>query len=273
MPQSTAISVYEYGDYKKFVIHWIERAVNGGRGLRKSLADAVGCQTPFITHVLSGDYHFSPEQAESCARWMGLNDKDTEYFVLLVLRQRAGTRELERHFSKQIARRKEQRLVLKKRVGIRETLTLEDQVTYYSSWIFAAIHMAILNPESRSVEALQNRLRLPRNQVTRAVEFLISRGFVREEQGALKVIKPVLYLDAESPLIGTHHANWRVKAIEAVKNSPRAGLHYSGAVSLSQQDYEWMREKLAELLEQLANQVRDSKDEKLACFNFDWFEI
>lgn len=267
------LSVYEYSDYKKYVLDWIERAPNGGRGQRKALAEAIGCQTPFITHVLSSTYHFSPEQAEACARWMGLNDKDIEFFIFLVLRQRAATKTLERVFTKQISRRKEQRAVLKKRVGIRETLTLEDQVTYYSDWTYAAFHMAVLNPELRTLESLQSWFRLPRNRVVRTVDFLISRGLVAQNGNSFKALTPVLYLDPASPLITAHHSHWRTRALEAIKANPSAGMHYSGVISLSTQDYEDVREKLAQLLEQVANKVRDSKDEKLACLNFDWFEL
>ena len=148
-------SIFEYDDYKKFILNWIEQSANGGRGLRKALAEAVGCQTPFITHVLTSNYHFSPEQAEACARWMGLGERAIEYFVLLVLRQRSGSKTLERLFAKQIAKRKEQHTVLKKRVGVTESLNLEDQTRYYSNWLFAAVHLAILNPELNTAEALQ----------------------------------------------------------------------------------------------------------------------
>ena len=267
------LSVYEYSDYKKFINDWIDHAPNSGRGLRKALAEAIGCQTPFITHVLSSNYHFSPEQAEACARWIGLNEKATEYFILMLMQQRAGTKSLERLFAKQLARKKEQQTILKKRVGIKESLTHEDQAIYYSNWIYAAIHMAILNPEWNTVEALQNKFRLPKIHVIRAVDFLISKGLISQEKSTLKVMKPVLYLDRESALISSHHTQWRLRAIEAIKMNPKDGLYYSGVISLSQADYEYVREKLAKLLEEVANKIKDSKDEKLACLNFDWFEL
>ena len=76
-------TIYEYKNYKSFILDWIEKTPSKGRGQRRSIAEAIGCQNPFISHVLSGDYHFSAEQAEACSRYMGLNEQDSEFFLKL----------------------------------------------------------------------------------------------------------------------------------------------------------------------------------------------
>src|SRR4051812_15387235 len=98
------ISVYDYDNYKNYLNKWIELTPNKGRGQRIKLAGAIRCQTPFITHVLTGSYHFSTEQAEACTRWLGLNPTDAEYFVLLVLKQRSSNKETQFFFNQQIQR-------------------------------------------------------------------------------------------------------------------------------------------------------------------------
>ena len=266
-------SVYEYKDYKKYIIDWIENLPNNGRGQRKLLADAIGCQTPFITHVLSGDYHLSAEQAESCARWMGLNDTDTEFFVLLVLKQRAGTKSLESLFSKQLSQYRENHAVLKKRVKIEDSLPLEKQMIYYSSWLFAAIHIATMIPELQTIEGMIKHFQIPRQTLMKTIEFLIENGLIEEKNGFLKNKKPFLYLDRNSPLQPLHHTNWRLRSIEAIQEKNPENLHYSGTVSLSKEDFEWVREKLSGFLEELASRLKDSKDEKAASICFDWFQL
>ncbi|MDG0817220.1 TIGR02147 family protein [Bdellovibrio svalbardensis] len=267
------ISVYEYKDYKKFITDWIANGPHKGRGLRKQLAEAVGCQTAFITHVLGGDYHFSLEQAESCARWMGLNELDSEFLLLLVMHKRAGSKGLQKIFQKQISQKREEHSVLKKRVNISESLSLEDQSTYYSSWHYAAIHMALLNPALQSLDNLQKYFQLPTASLHSTLEFLTTRGFVKHEQGLYKVLKPVLHLEMSSPLILQHHTQWRLKSIEAIGTRRPENLHYSGVISLSEDDYEWVREKLSQLLKEAVERLQSSPDEKLACLNFDWFQV
>lgn len=267
------ISVYEYKDYKRYIIDWIESSPNNGRGLRKSLADAIGCQTPFITHVLSGDYHLSAEQAEASSRWMGLNDTDTEFFILLVMKQRAGTKSLEALFSKQLSQYRENQAVLKKRVKIEETLPLDKQMIYYSSWLFAAIHMATLVPSLQTIDALLKHFQISRISLMKAIEFLIENGLIEEKNGHLKNKKSLLFLERNSPLLPLHHTNWRLRSIEAIQTKNPDHLHYSGVLSLSEEDFEWVREKLSGFLGELSVRLKDSKDERVASLCFDWFQL
>lgn len=267
------LSIYEYKDYKRFIIDWMEQAPQNGRGMRKQLAEAIGCQTAFITHVLSGDYHLSLEQAEACARWMGLNEADSEFLLLLVMHQRAGTKSLENLLRRQISERREEQAVLKKRVDIQETLTLEDQMTYYGSWHYAAIHIALLNPALRTIENLQKYFQLPTTKVMSVLDFLLERGLIKKEKGLFKVAQPVLHLELHSPLMTQHHTNWRLKALESIGSKSFENLHYSGVISLSKEDYEWVRERLSHLLKDIVDKLKDSPDEQLACLNFDWFQI
>lgn len=267
------ISVFEYKDYKKFILDWIARGPLKGRGLRKQLADAIGCQTAFITHVLAGPHHFSLEQAEASSRWMQLSEAESEFLLLLVMHKRSGSKGLEKVFQKQISQKREEHSVLKKRVNISDSLSLEDQATYYSSWHFAAIHMALLNPALQSLDNLQRYFQLPTGTLQSTLEFLLTRGLIKIERGNYKVLKPALHLEVSSPLLTHHHTQWRLKSIEASSKKSIENLHYSGVISLSQDDFEWVREKLSQLLKDVVDRLADSPDEKLACLNFDWFQI
>lgn len=267
------ISIFEYKDYKQFINHWIEQAPNKGRGLKTQMAEALGCQTAFVTHVLSGDYHFSLEHAEACARWMELNENELEYLLLLVLYKRSGTKNLEKHFDRQLTLLREQQSILKKRIEIHESLTKEDQQIYYSNWMYAAIHMALLIPNYQSIEGLQKHFQLSTTKIMGVLDFLIQKGLVKQEKGYFKSIQPVLHLEMSSPLLTQHHTHWRLRAIDSMSNRTMENLHYSGVISLSKEDHEWVREKLSYLLKQVIDRIKDSKDEKLSCLCFDWFEI
>ena len=42
----TKISVFDYKSFKKFLLDWIAQTPSNGRGQRKLMAQAMGCQTP-----------------------------------------------------------------------------------------------------------------------------------------------------------------------------------------------------------------------------------
>lgn len=266
-------TIYEYKAYKSYILDWMAAAPQQGRGLRKQLAEAIGCQMAFVTHVLSGDYNFSAEQAEACARWIGLDDEASDFFLLLVMYERAGTKGLRNQLQRQISSKRQEQAVLKNRVKIAETLSLEDQMTYYSSWHYAAFHMALMNPNLASIEELQKYFHLPFSKVMKVLEFLATRGFISMAGNKIKVLKPVLHLELTSPLLKQHHTHWRLRALESVGAREHDSLHYSGVISLSAEDYEWVREKLSYLLKEVIEKLGSSPDEKLACLNFDWFQI
>jgi len=48
-------------------------------------------------------------------------------------------------------------------------------------------------------------------------------------------------------------------------------LHYSAAVSLSEEDFEKIRESLAATVERAAGVIKDSPPHKVAIVNLDWF--
>ncbi len=267
------LSIFEYKDYKKYILEWMEQGAHQGRGMRKQLAEAIGCQMAFVTHVLSGDYHLSMEQAEACSRWLGLKESESDFFIILVMYERAGTKGLKNLLRRQISEHRERHTNLKTRVKISETLSLEDQMTYYSSWHYAAIHMAVMNPSLATVESLQKHFQLPSNKIMNVLEFLLQRGFLIKEKEKLKVSKPVLHLEMDSPLLNQHHSHWRLKALESLGENNFENLHYSGVISLSQEDFEWLREKLSGLLQEVIEKLASSPDEKLACLNFDWFSV
>ena len=64
------------------------------------LAETIGCQVSHITNVLSGSGHFNEEQAESAARFFGLNLHETEFFLLLIQYVRAGTTSLKKFYER-----------------------------------------------------------------------------------------------------------------------------------------------------------------------------
>lgn len=266
-------SIFEYKDYKKFLIDWMDASPQGSRGLRKKIAEIIRCQTAYITQVLSGAHHFSLEQGELLSKWLKLSSAETEYLFLLILHARAGTKTLQKHFLDQITLKREQEANLQKKVNLPTILSEKEQMIYYSSWHYAAIHICLLNPKLRTAEALQLYLKVDISIVQQALDFLLKCGLISTENGIYKVVKSMLHLELDSLLIKQHHTNWRLKTIESLSTKKSSNLHYSGIISLSHEDYEWVRDKLSQFLKETVDKVRSSDDQTTASLNFDWFEL
>lgn len=266
-------TVFEYTHYKAFINDLINSYPAHGRGQRKALAEAIGCQVAYITHVLSGESHFSLEQTEAASRYFNLSQEETEYLILLVQFNRAGTPELKKFFERLL---REQTLKFSKnseRLNIKEGLSYDKQTIYYSSWLYAAVHMAVTIPELQTLEALAMRFRLSTARTLEILEFLIECGMVFKEHNLYHTRTPQVHLDKTSPLVRQHHFNWRSRSLSSLDEVKPEDLHYSLAFSVAKNDLPKIREHLQKGLRECVATIKPSKEEELAVICIDFFRI
>lgn len=155
---------------------------------------------------------------------------------LVVLKSRAGTIPLKKRMQQQIDEIRKKQSEISHRVAKEKTISDEDQERFYSSYIFAAIHVLSSIPEFSTISKMALALGRPEIEISRAVDFLLDLGVLKQKEGKLAPGSRHVHLPPQSPRIVSHHLNWRFKAIEKIRENPRGDLHYSGAMSLSEQD-------------------------------------
>lgn len=264
-------SVFEFSEYKAYL-----RAlagVNQRKGLRLRFAEAAQVQPTYVSLVLNGKSHFSLEQAERISEFLAHAKEERHFFLLLVQKGRAGTKQLEEYFQEQIELIKSQRLLLTHRLGKEYALTEVQQAKYYSSWIYGAVHIALSIPVLQNKKNLSRFLQVPPSKVAEAIEFLVETGLVIEEGGKY-IFGPVqVRLATDSQNITKHHANWRTRAIESLDRMNERDLHYSGVFSLSKTDVLKVKDQLLEQIKRSQETIRPSAEEELYCFNVDFFNL
>jgi uncharacterized protein (TIGR02147 family) len=240
--------------------------------MRRQLAISIGCQLAYISLVLGGNRDFSIEQAEACTRFLGLGKDETEYFIWLVERERAGTQGSRNFFDQLLEQKRAQYLQFKKRVAISHELDDVDKAIYYSDYLYAAIHMAITVPSLRTPQAISRRLGESLERVIEILDFLKTRQLIREEKGALLPTSQHIFIDRSSPFVGQHHRNWRMQAIRSASRRDPKNLHLSLAVTMSERDAALLRNRIAEFIEEISTVIKASPEEKLMSFGVDFFE-
>ena len=267
------LDIFEHAEYKEYLKNWCRSRPKRGWGTRSILARAAGCQVAYVSQVLNGPLHFSLEQSQELNKILGHGSEEIQYFLLLVQKARAGTHTLKKHFEDQLREMKQKRFVLMHQLGIRPQLEKEHQMIYYSSWIFAAVHVLADIPQFQTKEAMSRRLGLSIARVADTLTFLISAGLVSQDGNIFKMSQKSIHLGTDSPLLGKHHSNWRMRAIDSLDKTPEDSLHYSSAITLSHSDYEKVRSRLIETIKEIKATIRDSKQEEIYCFNLDLFGI
>lgn len=266
-------SVFKYSYYKDYLKEKIETYPNNGRGVRRQLAEVAGCQVAYISHILAGDRDLSLEQAEAITRFFHLRTDEVEYFLVLVEKERAGTVYLKRYFAQKLEALLATHRQIKNRVRLSGKISSEDQAVYYSSWHFQAIRMALTIPNLRTAVAIGRKLNLSIERVNEVLEFFLEKGFIQKKDDGYHTTDVHIHVGNDSKLINRMHANWRLQTLNALDKKNVSDLHYSAAVTLSEKDYQKVREVLLEAITDSHKVIRPSKEEKLCVMALDFYEI
>lgn len=267
-------TIFDYVNYKSYIRDLLKTRPGKGYGFKSKIASALNCRPAFISQVLNGNQQFSPEQAEALNQFIGHNKDESVFFHLLVQYERAGTKILGERIRSQIEEMLQKRLILKDRVDIRETLSTLDQATYYSSWLYAAIHMLTTIPRYQNKEAIAKYFDISLIKLNGILDFLISVGLVVQINGSLKPGVSRIFLGVDSPMIVPHHRNWRLRAIESLDHDLKNDLHLSTAVTVNRADGLKIKQQLVQYIEEIRGQVKASQsEEELHCFCVDFFHV
>lgn len=264
--------IFQHRHYRDFLLARVGPA--GTRsGVKGAMAKALRCQPTYVSQVLGGRGDFSLEQGEILADFFGLTEEEKHFFLLLLERDRAGTKSLEAYFTKQIEKVLHQRLVLTARLGAQNELRGEDLSIYYSSWQFSAVHIALTIPALRTSKALSRAFRLPLKRIAEVLEFLQRVGLAKKVGDHFEPGSSSIRIGNKAHQILAHHANWRHKAIESLERESILDLHYSGVFSLSREDVLRLKDRMLEFIDETVKTVRASPEEVLYSFCLDFFDL
>lgn len=264
--------IFEFNDYKAYLLSKLGKK-NERKGLRSALARELQCQPTYISQVLNGDASFNLEQADKISAYLGHTQEEKHYFLLLVQLARAGTKSLREYYQHQLKEISEKRLVLTERLGKRTTLPKDAQSVYYSSWIYAACHIALTIPNLQSKQNLAQFFNLPLVKVNQVIEFLIQVGLAEVVGGKIQTQQNSIRVGRDSHNLLKHHMNFRSQAMESLDRESLEDLHYSSVFSLSQKDKLKVKDLLLDLIKSNAELVQASDSEDLCALAIDFFSL
>jgi uncharacterized protein (TIGR02147 family) len=265
------MSVYEFKDYKDFIRSKIsERGKE--RGYKTQLATAAGCQRSFLSLALSSHVHLTPDHAAGLSLFWRLSEDERDYFLELVNFARAGSMNLRKILKQKLDSMKRSHEDLATRFKKEAPIVEQEQVLYYSSWHWSAIHILLSVPGFESVDKIARRLSLSSQVVELSLQALEKMNLVARAETHWRATKHDIHLPRNSPLTSSNHMNWRHRAVLSSQSHNEKSLHYTAVHSLSHADYQRVTELLFSLLDRSRSLIGPSKEETIACMNIDWFE-
>jgi len=267
------IQAFQFDNYRKFLEKRLNAMPNNGYGQLSQLARFLRVHTTLVSQIIKGHKELTTDQAALVAEYLGLGELEIEYFVLLVHFERAGNQRSKALYKRQLQRIREQAQTISKRVVVDAKLSEEERAVFYSDWAYSAVRQAVAIPGIDNVDSIATYLDLPREKVQRCIEFLIRSRLCKFSQNKISVGPLSTHVEASSPWVRVHHANWRQRALNSLDVPSKNALHYTLPLTISAADCEIMREKILQFIEQAKAIVDPSPSEEMFCLNIDWFSV
>lgn len=260
--------IYNLKQYREI----IELLLNKKSGARLRLSQHIGCQAAYLSRVMGHKADLSQDQILLVADFFKLDTDQTEYLVYTLLENRGGNAKSKKFFREKAQQIAERGLQLNKQLRAESKLSTEFEAAYYSSWIYSALHISLLNPKFDIKNfSEQNGLRWP--DVLSALNKLEQIGLIMKKQNRWQVVHTNTHLGANSPWLSRHHINWRMKISEKMTREDLNGLHYTSIASCSKADRERVNQVLIEALQKCRDIIKKSSDEVSFYYGCDLFEL
>jgi uncharacterized protein (TIGR02147 family) len=134
------MNIFDFDNYKDYFEEWLRLQPQEGHGQLRKVADFIRVSAVVLSQVFRGDRDLTMEQAVGIAKYLGLNDDERDYFLLLVQKARAGTKEYSDIISKQIRAAQLRASELKNRIK-HSKFDEKDRGTFYSHWYYSAARL------------------------------------------------------------------------------------------------------------------------------------
>jgi uncharacterized protein (TIGR02147 family) len=271
------MTIFDFDDYKKFVAFRIKDRPAGGRGAFKAMAEAMNVPRSTLSQVFHGHRDLTFEQAIDLAGFFELASLETEFFMALVERSRAGHARLKAFAERKIEALRERSRSLAGRVPSKAVVNEKARATFYSEWYYSAVRLACNLPGLHTAPAIAAYLGLPLPRTRQVLDFLLKTGLCVKERNGFRMGPSSTHIPNEDPLVFRHHQNWRQCALRRMQEYPYLeDDEYCVTIpcSIDKPAMAEIRKALFDVVVK-AGQIVDAakKEEHLACLTLDLLRL
>ncbi len=266
------MNLFEYADYKEFVLDLVSQTKLLGRGPYARLAEHLNVNSTFISQVFKGDKHLSIDHALQIAKLLKFNNLQTEYFMNLVQKERSASYETKDFFASRLKNLQKEAKKLSNYVSDHQVLDSIDQAIFYSDPIYSQVRLLTGIKKYQSAKAISEHLQKPLAEIKDVLDFLVSAGLCVKKQNQFEMGAKSTHVSKDSPFFRQHHSNWHIKAIENFSTSDERHLHFTAPLSIAKKDIPEVLDSLKAAIQNVSATVKDSNEEEVHCLLIDFFE-
>jgi uncharacterized protein (TIGR02147 family) len=265
------ISVYDFDNYISFLGALVKQREMKGK-TRSQLATAMGCQAAYFSQVLKGKVDLTEDHLAKLGDYISFSRLETEYLLLLLRVQKAGTDTLREHLRHQASKLVRQSRKVESRLGSTQVYDNEDMKNYYSSsWQASVIHIATAIESLRTVSSIAQKLFLPESVVEYHLNQLDKYQLVIFENGKWKYNGNSIHFPSGSSQNAQFQMTRRIMAINSMSLPNSEDIHYSVVFASTTKMYGKIRERLLKLIAEMHSEVEPTPSEEIFSVSIDLF--
>lgn len=268
------MTTLNHQNYQEFIKEMIEKKPRKGRGEMQRMAQYLSIHSTLVSQIMSGSRDLTVEQAHDLSQYLELTESETEYFQLLVQISRASTMNYKKHLQLKLQAFKEEAQKVSKRFSKSDELQEHEKSVFYSSWIYSAIRLyCSTSEEGRTLEDIVSYFQISRTKALEYLQFLTQCRLCESKKDKFFMGQQRTYIDRGSIFFLKHHLNWRLKSIQRSEIAKPEEKLYTVTMSISEEDFAKINLEVTKLLNDIMKISKNTKAEKLVCFNCDLFYI
>jgi uncharacterized protein (TIGR02147 family) len=265
--------IYQYTDYKTYILAELKQRHGRVHGSLSPLGRALGLSSTMISQIFRGPKHLTPEHGASLAKHLGLGQDETQYFLLLISKERAGSTTLKEEYERQLTKLRNKPLRMKDITSKALTLSDKDQKKYYSSWEYSAVRLTCELPKVKSAKDVVSLLGIPEDRVQQIIGFLLECGLLKRKTNGFTQGQAITHVGEDSVQLQSHHRNWRIRSMERFPNKTDQDVFISAAISLSEADAAKIRTMIFAMLKEIMAIAPESSPQTTRALVLDWMEF
>ncbi len=267
------MNTFDFTDYRDLINALLSEKL--GRGSKVKIAEILNCNPGYISQVLNKTkIQFSPENIIKISSFLKLQPTEEEYLLALLYLEKSGSKDLTQYWERKVASLRKDHHKIEKQVK-QQTTELSDLVkaTYYSHWAYSVVHMAVSIDKFENSKEIAAMLKIAPSLANKIVNFLEEHHMITKNKKYYEIGKTRIHLKPNSPLIKTHHQNFRNKAIISLEEENDFDLHYSAVLTLSKKDALKVRQLLLNFIASKEEILIPSANEEIIGLNLDLFKF
>lgn len=268
--------VFSYDSYKK-AIHEIllakQREVSREFTFQ-AMAQAARVQKAYVSRVLGGDAHFNEDQLYLCCGFLGLNEPETEYMMLLLQRDRsvvpARCTKLEQRLKMLKAKHLETAATLKSVPEVSGPAVSDE---YHLNPFMQIIHMFLMVDKfARDPSKIRSFLALEAADLQYILSSLERMGLVKKTKIGFEVVTSAFHLNPTSPLFKPHLQLLRLRSLDRITRSTSAdSYNLSVTFTANRAVRDQLHTKFMEYLREAETLIGPAPSDGVYQMNFDLF--